>query len=195
MMEPAWKFDALRLLERFEVLARAAAQETYPDTVAVIADPPHREPAEPSRLEALARPLSLSRSIALEKLLLPHHQRIGERRMAAVALAVRLYRADHGGEWPRTLGELVPTYLPSVPADPFDPRGGPLRYRPSAAAPGGGPVVYSVGRDGTDHGGQRPAAGFVWDTRDAVLPLAENPRVRPPEEPGYGESLDGPASE
>ena len=99
------------------------------------------------------------------------------RRIAAVALAVRLYRADHAGRWPESLGELVPTYLPAVPIDPFAAGGRPLRYLrdtpgwdipPALAAaessyippPGtgpflGGPVVYSVGQDGIDDGGSR----------------------------------------
>ena len=48
--------------------------------------------------------------------------------MAAVALAIRLYRADHGGAWPASLGELVPAYLPAIPIDPLASNGSPLHY-------------------------------------------------------------------
>ena len=54
------------------------------------------------------------------------------------------------GAPPASLAELVPTYLPVVPIDPWD--GKPLRY---AAGP---PArVWSVGRDGTDDGGKHAA--------------------------------------
>jgi len=37
---------------------------------------------------------------------------VANRRAAAVALAIRLYRLDHPDQWPGSLAELVPTYLP-----------------------------------------------------------------------------------
>jgi hypothetical protein len=51
---------------------------------------------------------------------------IAARREAAVALAMRLFEADHG-RLPTTLAELVPAYLPSVPQDPFSPVGFPMK--------------------------------------------------------------------
>jgi hypothetical protein len=89
-------------------------------------------------------------------------------RCAAVALAVERYRLAHGA-WPASLGDLTPGLLPSVPLDPFD--GKPLRFRRLAD----GVVVYAVGPDGTDDGGElayavpAPAGkdvGFrLWDAR------------------------------
>ena len=81
-----------------------------------------------------------------------------ERRLAAAALAVRLYQFDHAGRLPPTLADLVPAYLPSVPADPFRADGGPIGYAPSftpapPAQPAPSPRVYSVGDDGADDGG------------------------------------------
>lgn len=54
---------------------------------------------------------------------------IADRRMAAILLALKLYEADHEGQLPATLEELVPHYLPHIPLDcntigdpaPFDP--------------------------------------------------------------------------
>jgi hypothetical protein len=76
-----------------------------------------------------------------------------ERRLAAVALAVRLYRVDHDGQFPPSLEALVPAYLPEVPVDPAAPDGRPLKYLViKGGLPDGGdrPIVYSVGTDGVD---------------------------------------------
>jgi len=67
-------------------------------------------------------------------------------RCAATALAVEQYRLEHG-RWPETLTALGPTYLRAVPVDPFD--GAPLRFRHDKE----GVVVYSVGPDDQDDGG------------------------------------------
>jgi hypothetical protein len=76
---------------------------------------------------------------------------IGERRATAVSLAAQLYRADHDGRWPAQLDELVPAYLPAVPADPFHDDGRPLGYViKKGGLPGGGDrplVYYDAGED------------------------------------------------
>ena len=68
------------------------------------------------------------------------------------------------GNLPDTLAELVPTYLDAVPKDPFDES--ELRYRKLES----GFVVYSVGNDGKDDGGQerlpyreRKKGSSTWD--------------------------------
>jgi hypothetical protein len=63
-----------------------------------------------------------------------------------VALAAERYRRDRG-HWPASVEELAPAYLSSVPVDPYDLK--PLRYR----LIDGGAVVYSVGEDRADDGG------------------------------------------
>jgi hypothetical protein len=67
-------------------------------------------------------------------------------RDAETALAVERYRLANG-KLPSQLSDLVPTFLPAVPSDPFD--GKPLRYKTLAK----GYVVYSVGEDREDNGG------------------------------------------
>jgi hypothetical protein len=74
------------------------------------------------------------------------HRTKAELRCAAAALAAERYRLATK-HWPERLDELVPDYLPAVPADPFDGR--PLRLRRLDD----GIMVYSVGPDGTDNGG------------------------------------------
>ncbi len=88
---------------------------------------------------------------------------IAQLRAARVALAVLRYRLATGS-LPDTLTELVPTYLESIPDDPFDGR--PLRYEKLET----GFVVYSVGEDRRDDGGterlpfgERKKASSTWD--------------------------------
>jgi hypothetical protein len=71
---------------------------------------------------------------------------------ASCSLAVERYRLARGA-LPETLRDLVPTYIPDVPLDPFD--GKPLRYKHLER----GYAVYSVGPDGNDDGGTGPQPG------------------------------------
>ena len=67
-------------------------------------------------------------------------------------IALERYRRKHGA-LPEKLEQLVPEFLDEVPADPFDGR--PLRY----LIRDGKPVVYSVGKDRVDDGGQGDDSG------------------------------------
>lgn len=67
-------------------------------------------------------------------------------RAANTGLAVESYRQTLG-RLPDKLADLAPIYLNSIPTDPFN--GQPLGYRKLAK----GYVVYSVGEDGKDDGG------------------------------------------
>ena len=93
---------------------------------------------------------------------------LAHRRLAAVALAMRLYWLDNG-RFPAALQDLVPRYLPAVPQDPFSPQEAPLRYNPTASQ---GPVLYSAGRDHSDDGGQEHS--------DIVVHLTRQPRTTRP---------------
>jgi len=116
-----------------------------------------------------------------------HYRSKAERRLTAVALALRLYSLDHGGQFPKTLDELVPAYLPAVPKDPLVAGDKPLTL---AVGDDGTPIVYSVGEDGKDDGGSltptrsRRGAGAPgrWETLDAVLPMKPAVLVKSKEE-------------
>ncbi|TKJ33954.1 MAG: hypothetical protein CEE38_19105 [Planctomycetes bacterium B3_Pla] len=89
-------------------------------------------------------------------------------RTARVALAVQRYRLAVG-KLPDTLADLVPAYLDGVPRDPFD--GNDLRYRKLEP----GFVVYSIGQDLSDDGGQeklpqktRKGRRLNWDVTFTV---------------------------
>lgn len=88
------------------------------------------------------------------------------RRMAACALAIRLYELDMGTR-PARLSELVPDYLYAVPTDLLDPRRGPLSYLPDAKPP----RLYSVGSDGLDDRGSSQPRPGERRPRDEVFVL------------------------
>ena len=68
-----------------------------------------------------------------------------KRRVLLALTGVRLWRSKHGN-WPESLQALVPSLLKAVPNDPFDPKGGELRYR----VVGVEAALWSVGDDGKD---------------------------------------------
>ncbi len=72
--------------------------------------------------------------------------------MERVALAMVAYRAEKGA-WPKELKELAPGYLPTVPVDVFS--GKDLIYK----LQDGGYIIYSVGVNGLDEGGQGKEPG------------------------------------
>jgi hypothetical protein len=67
-------------------------------------------------------------------------------------VAIERFRRANGGSAPESLGTLVPAWLPAVPADPFDPDGGPLRYVPGHSRL----LLYSVGTNGVDDTARGP---------------------------------------
>ena len=99
------------------------------------------------------------------------------RRIVVTAIALKRYQLRHG-KLPETLNELAPEFFRSVPIDPFD--GNPLRYHASAD---GTYLLYSVGEDGKDDGGDPTNTGsgsssLYWNnnkSRDWVWPQPAMP--------------------
>src|SRR5262245_27471098 len=81
-------------------------------------------------------------------------------RLLQADLALRLYQTDHGA-LPERLGDLVPKYLPTVPLDPYSQQ--PLIYKVN----GDSFLLYSVGLDQTDNGGNFTNATTYYSSRDA----------------------------
>ena len=85
--------------------------------------------------DAVASPRNMGQSYDLVLFNVPrftslHHDlfaALTARRMATVAMGFRLYSLDHG-DYPRELAQLVPTYLPAIPADPCPANHDPLGY-------------------------------------------------------------------
>ena len=142
------------LLDRGRARAAEVAYLRYHNELVEIAKLP--TPDQHERLQRLQRPnvqlpkllAGLSGDDDQVKLAVSFHRYRAELRCAAAALAAERYRLATG-PWPEHLDQLVPEYLPAVPADPFD--GQPLRLRRLAD----GLVVYSIGQDRQDDGGQR----------------------------------------
>lgn len=68
--------------------------------------------------------------------------------LARIAVALELYRRKHGN-YPSTLAPLAPAHLETIPRDLIT--GDALHYRIKAD---GTPIIYSVGLNKTDNGGQ-----------------------------------------
>ena len=109
----------------------------------------------------------------------------GRIRSARAALAAERYRIDHG-QWPTDLGELVPGYLDAVPLDPFDDE--PLRYLRNEE----GIVVYSIGDDLTDDGGELERAPSQNEAGDFGFTLLDPSRRGLPPEPPSTSSAPSP---
>lgn len=94
-------------------------------------------------------------------------------RLLAVALALQAYHEEHG-DAPSTLEDLVPSYLPRIPQDPFG-QGESLHYRREPV-----PMAYCIGSDGEDnHGARLPGKGLVSRLPgDIVITLGTPYRVR-----------------
>jgi hypothetical protein len=87
-------------------------------------------------------------------------------RLLILELAIRAYRSHHAAP-PASLSEVAPAYIEQIPVDPFDPAGGLLRY----VRNGDAYIVYSLGQDGRDNGGQsdRDENGAFKETGDLRL--------------------------
>ncbi len=82
-----------------------------------------------------------------------------EARMACALERFHLAR----GAYPATLSELTPEFIPSVPSQIVD--GKPYHYRLSDD---GGFLLYSVGLDGVDHGGELPPIRPIGERLDWI---------------------------
>jgi hypothetical protein len=95
-------------------------------------------------------------------------------RCAVTVIALKRYNLRRG-TLPKDLSALVPEFLPAIPRDPVD--GKSLRYRLNAD---GTFLLYSIGLDGIDNGGDAtpapPATSLWWAfARDWVWPQPATP--------------------
>jgi hypothetical protein len=104
-------------------------------------------------------------------------------RCHAAGLAAERYRRLHG-DWPASLDQLAPDLISAVPTDPFTDD--PLLYRRLAD----GVVIYSVGLDGEDNGGNVDVVNVsdpgtdigirLWDVaKRRQPPKADEPAKQP----------------
>jgi hypothetical protein len=98
-----------------------------------------------------------------------------ERSLVICAVALKRYSLRHGAP-PGSLDSLVPEFVSSVPVDYMD--GKPLKYRLNGDKTF---VLYSVGEDGKDDGGDtalmpdKTSLRDLWDRKDFVWPAPATP--------------------
>lgn len=187
VFSPAWRLDGVRMMRLTTTAGEAGLLESWPRARALLSAA--LESGHSDRGFSLGTLPSNILLPALERAVVVQHRRRAESRMAATALALRLYELHHGCR-PDVLDALVPTYLPTVPRDPFDPAGGPIRYRPDGPTP----MLYSVNEDGVDDGGQFVFTSGRMRESEKDLPffLAGDRPVPPRVDPLTGESyFDG----
>ena len=179
LLLPCWYVsDEIELLARMTRHSEAAAARSYPA-------------AEARRAKPLAvlcpdapGPLAWAMFPRLDRAYLRRFGDVAMRRLAAAALAIRMYELDHGRR-PDDLTSLVPKYLSLVPVDPFARDSRAVGYAPDAPKP----VLYSVYRGGKDDGGRYGTEnGYVLlrKSPDLVFFLnGDRPDGEPdPQEPG-----------
>ena len=165
---PLIKMDLLRAVLWYASMADGGAKGSWRVAIRGVS----RDPEETSFVQSLTRFLTPLRYNLNTTTLSIFHRYMAKRRMAAIALAIRLYELDHG-ERPAALALLVPDYLPAVPVDPFSPDSGPIRYIRDLDPP----ILYSVYRDGEDNKGHDRFApvGPSWVGMDSTLYLGPKP--------------------
>lgn len=144
LIRPLYELDAIFGIEWTTKCVDAARSANWP--AAAAASP--TELLEMTSWEQMMHPISYMMLPLLERFALLHFRALAMRRMAAVALSIRLYEVDHGRR-PAALSDLIPEYLPEIPLDPFGDDGRAISYRPDATPP----VLYSISQDSVDDGG------------------------------------------
>jgi len=170
LVRPMWRLDATRVDDVLAANLESATRPNWPQGLDAIRAARNRLPAIPAPAMSLFWPgTPTTRSAKRQPIDFPRllSQDFGgglasgraveqnwrvamERRLAAVGLAVQLYRAEHG-RWPASMDELVPKYLPRVPQDPMAIDGSGVRYMlVRGGLPGAEdrPIAYSAGADG-----------------------------------------------
>jgi hypothetical protein len=137
---------------------------------------PNQRAAEMSRLEQEAR----GKGGLLSRMMLPALSKFSDAplrsqaylRCAITAIAAERFRLKNGA-WPHTLDELVTDgLLARVPTDPFDSK--LLRWKRTPT----GAIVYSVGRDRIDNGGNLNRKNIMADGVDFGFELWDSPNMR-----------------
>ncbi|MFH0982329.1 MAG: hypothetical protein V2A79_12425 [Planctomycetota bacterium] len=168
-IKPLFELDGIASLRFGTAWVEAVQEPTWPALLS-------RRPLDPGTdeglLERVKHPLSSILLPSLHRATLLHYRSLADRRMAAVALAIRLHEIDHG-RCPRQLTDLVPEFLDHVPLDPFSAEERVIGYRPDAALP----LLYSVSTNGVDDGGTfafRRKGGIDWEVLDLPFFLDGN---------------------
>lgn len=180
LVRPSIQMDVVGLAHENEQMM-AAARAAGTNWPAIKAQAPATRPTYTGARLA-AHVISDSVRFALNRSALTTTRATAQSRLAAAALAIRLYQLDHAGQRPTTLDALVPAYLPAVPLDPYAPGAAPIRYVPDPK----NPYVYCIGENGVDDSASSAAwradanAPDAFRAPDLYLRLTRN--IAPPQD-------------
>ena len=134
-------FNSRHALDHIDLMQKSIDALELPD--------PDRFKAFEAVRQSVPKNNKQGRYIIREVLILEREiERQARARLILTALAVERYRLAEGN-LPKSLDNLIPAYMETVPEDPFD--GENLRYRKLKT----GFVVYSVNKDLSDNGGAK----------------------------------------
>ena len=162
LTSPLYSSDSARVMRGADVFALAAQADSWPAAAGRLSSvTPHA-----TTVRAVSRPVTEPSygSVYLSEIgsLQIYFLAMAESRLAATAIAIRLYELDYGKR-PDSLEVLVADYLPSVPVDPFADDQSRIRYIRDS----GFDRLYSVGLNGRDDGGddtREKRTGWKWDS-------------------------------
>jgi hypothetical protein len=138
--------DAAEILELNLRITTGAEKSLYDAWQAGLGAAADVEGLTPGAWSGFSYSMAVLLSPAYRQALTAFARSAAKRNCADVALAAELYRHRHGA-WPETIPELVPEFLPSAPLDPFTNQLLKLVTRADKL------IVYSVGTDSVDNGG------------------------------------------
>ncbi len=151
---PLYEVDAALMIQDMDQIIQACGWPSWPEAYEILGPLDKKWEKLLMGSGQFRRPMSRFLFSTQSRVALIHFRYLAKRRMAAIALAIRLYEIHHGRR-PAALAVLVPEYLDEVPRDPMDPDGATFRYLPEAEIP----VLYSIGENGIDDG------GLWWDEK------------------------------
>lgn len=144
LVRPVWRRDTPALLQYHDRALEAYDSSSYPATIARLPGWPQMSETVLGELNPAAMVYTPITSAAERRF-----HSIAMRRMAALALALRLYEIDHSSR-PSGLEQLVPQYLREIPLDPFATDERSIGHLLNSDKP----LLYSVNLDGMDDGGE-----------------------------------------
>ena len=162
LLQPLLRLDIVRCLRNTTLKIDAIQRANFHDEVFAIIEQP-----EASLYDVLLSPFDLHQS--LNHAVKLYRRCLANRRLAAVGLSVRLYRADKGA-LPATLQDLIPDYLSSLPIDPQATEPRSFGYLPNHDPP----IVYGVADNGVDEGGKYKIEDGVVNSRAVDMPFFLN---------------------
>lgn len=175
VMRPLWRCDQAHLIKYDRLLAEAAGKDSMAHSQPYLDRADQLAAASTSDLGRLAHPTTcISMMINVGLTFHVNHAVAAERRMAAMALALRQYELVEGRP-AESLADLVDKYLPTVPVDPMDPSGSPIRALLSPDKM----RLYSVGRNQRDDKGRFSRDDLLGEKVDLVFFLRRGDRPEP----------------